>query len=258
MRLMIMLNLMIIAPQMAWAVSADELVQVAPARLEQLLVQRQPVLERLSSIDCDPVTPAVIAFGIAPDVHPAQTYGFGARYIPPSRSFLFNPKFYAALNRWHGDEPEQLASFLIAEEKLRMTIDHELGHALVHDIARRSGQLDWYNGSFMTWASDAQIGLKILSEGLGTYFERLTSDDRNPHGRSIMPSNWQDPNWSSRFDEICYESGYSVVADIVDQYGERGIVYILAHPLLIPDGDLYGAATEYTRIALEVLGTEVR
>lgn len=224
-------------------------------KLSRLLVVRQKALTASSQIQFEAAWKPNVILDIPAGIHPARTYDFGGRYEPATRTFIFNPKYMAALNRLPDELPETIQEFFQAENDLRSKIDHELGHALVHDIARRSGYTLWYDvPAYEMLIPDDQIAITMLSEGLATFFERLTTSDRSPKGYGLLPHTWQDPSWRLDKHNIIYEGGYWIVYPIVQDYGEKGIVYVLSHQLHFPNGNADDAGLAYQKQALIDLG----
>ena len=250
----LLLIVALLVPSVALAVPAEELVRIAPERMQHLLEVRRAALAAAGPISFADDNRCPVFFDVPSDVHPARHDLFGARYNPYIRSFTFNPRFYAALNRWIGDDPASIDSFFVQEPDLRVDIDHELGHQWSHDVARRTYQYDWFMPTdTKQWTADRRIGLRILMEGVATYCERLTSDAQDPIGLMWLPTAWSDPEWYWEWPKITQEGGYSLVKPILDQYGERGLIYMLSHQLPIPDGNAYDALTQYQQQALQDL-----
>ena len=248
-RLLVIVGLLFL-PNVARAVSAEEIVKIAPTRLAWMIAMRQGFLESAIGIEGDDVIMAEVQFRIPPDIHPARTYDFEARIIPGTRVYIVNPKYYAALNRWIDDEPPSILAFCQAETALCRVVDHETGHQIVYSIAQKIDAMNLYVDHD---SLEEVTGVKIILEGLGTYFERRLTNDRVPHDRDKLPSSWDDPYWSWYLEQICYEGGYWTVKPIVDTYGQRGIEYILRTPLIIENGDAYTATAAYQKTAMTAL-----
>jgi hypothetical protein len=227
------------------------------AKMERLINIRRQALESTSQMKFLAGWEPMVVFGIPSDIHPARTYDFRGRYDPAVRAFTFHPRYYAALNRLTSDDPAAVESFFTREGDLRSVIDHELGHALVHDIALRAGQARWFNSlTIKTMTADERIGLTMLAEGISAYFERLTSADRQPHGYGNLPGSWSDTDWQFNTARVINEGGYWIVFPIIERFGEQGIVYLLSHQLRLPDGRADDAGLKYQRLALIILGGE--
>lgn len=204
-------------------------------RWQMAFISQIKIIEEKHGIKFDPEWKPKLIFEIPDDIPPQLRFNFGAQYIPESQSFAVSPS-----------EEREVDLSLIA---------HELGHALVDQISRRAGNGMWPNiQSFTNLEWDERMGISIISEGIGTYFEYhgiapYPSDEL--HGFGWLPKGEGDLIWQQR--DYLYNEGRWLVAPIIEKFGERGILYLVTHPLRFKDYKLRSAAMEYQRLALEQL-----
>lgn len=136
-------------------------------------------------------------------------------------------------------------------------LDHELGHHLADTISRRVG-----NGPFPNTAEYRKFkwhelaGHKFISEGIAGFFGYCPSNYRKSVAKSVkdFPVDSDEKYWNSdRAKDLLRAGGYWLVYPIIRNYGERGIAYLVTHPLDFPDGKARKAAVEYQREALREL-----
>lgn len=165
---------------------------------------------------------------------------FPGCYDQETRSFFINP---ALLSR----DIETMQEF----------IDHELGHALADQVSYKFRNYPWPEELDMkSLDDDIRISTKILSEGVAEYFANLfyenvkTSPDWLPSGyemRYLMTRYSKDNTWP-------YDGGHFIVEPIIEQYGESGLMYIIAHKFSFENGDIRNAGILYQQTALRKLG----
>ena len=207
-------------------------------RWQRAFVLRIGVIEEKHGIKFDDQWKPTLVFEIPGDIPPQLRSKFGAQYVPESQSFMVSP----------AAEREMIPSL----------IDHELGHALADQISQRTGNGMWPDvEGFARLEWDTRVGINVISEGIGTYFEYqgnapYPKDDAE--GDAWLPEGEGDPSWRDR--DYLYNGGRWLVAPIIRKFGERGIQYLVTHPLRFKDAGLRTAAREYQRLALEQLAKE--
>lgn len=141
------------------------------------------------------------------------------------------------------------------------TLYHELGHYycdrlyehLLADLAAE----DTLNDPFRL---DKLIGLKIIQEGIGRYFENVMTGEED---------SFQDREWPATVgdffdpvaliidqnlivpDHLIYDGGFHLVKPVIDQYKKEGLLYLLYH---IPHNVL--ELPQYQQKALEDLSRQ--
>lgn len=207
-------------------------------------VERARVMEEEYGIEFDVAWKPVIAFEIPSDIPPAFRYDFSARYNFDTETITIAPK-------------------LKQQVKINI-VDHELGHALVDQLSRRIGNRMWpgpENDPNVEWDGNkrkskwvAQMGLSIICEGLGSYFEfhgKPPYSGEEELGYNWLPESYGDLRWQAT--DVQYLGGYWLIAPIVRKYGEEGIIYLIKNPFSFEDGNAQKAAFEYQRKALKKL-----
>ncbi len=205
---------------------------------EQAFVLRARVMEKKFGIKFDAEWKPKVVFGVISEetsTSPRLYSRLLAMYRQISQSFLVTPIENSEINFF--------------------TTDHELGHALVDQLSRRYGYGMWPSiEKFKSLEWDEQIGIRIVDEGLATYFgyENLLPSQRDGNnGADWLPEGINDIRWTMI--NYRYNGGHWLVAPIVDRFGERGIVYLITHPLRFKDGKVRTAGKKYQREALKQL-----
>jgi len=109
------------------------------------------------------------------------------------------------------------------------TLNHELGHYYTDKLSERLTNHDWpeYTDNMNMLEI---MSIKLISEGTATYFERSMNekedtftDEKWPKALGGFFSSWE----LIPKDEIVYSGGYHLVKPIIDQHGEKGIIYLM-------------------------------
>lgn len=149
---------------------------------------------------------------------------------------------------------------------LRSIVDHELGHAYADMVSRELGNGPWPNWNRDGYAKDPfrHIASRIISEGIGSYFERASvihkGDSVSPdmrlgpmrgvyvlrNGGYLVTPNGQD---------FIYGKGYWLVKPILDIDVRRGVEYIITHPFVITKAKFVESAEAYQAQALRALSS---
>ena len=116
-------------------------------------------------------------------------------------------------------------------EDVYNTLNHELGHYYLDRLSEKLTNNDWPEYTNMTALE--KMSVKIVSEGIATYFERKMNgnedtftDEKWPRALGGFFSSWD----LTPKNEIVYDGGYHLVKPIIDQYGEKGIQYLMFNP----------------------------
>ena len=155
-----------------------------------------------------------------------------ARILFGDSSFRGNPKFYKK-------ETAQFMSLL----------DHELGHALADQIARRAGKTMW---------PVLCCGERVISEGIAEFFECEKPEPEVKSGDDYFPAEGRVNFWDSNAGKRAIRvGGHWLVRPILEKYGGKGIEYLVTHKFDPPEnGNMREAAKEYQKKALEELGKQ--
>jgi hypothetical protein len=92
---------------------------------------------------------------------------------------------------------------------------------------------------------------ELVSEGTATYFEQTSDIDKIKCGQDrYWPININQPPGGITYNDVFYKGGYCLVEPIIRLYGEKGILYLITHPMKMRGNDLRQAASEYQIEAL--------
>lgn len=220
---------------------------------------RMEVLEKHYAISFDSGWIPVINFEI-PDSLPYSESYFEAAYNQLTQSFFINPRYENILfiaqdferDTTVDEEFTELVidpftgELLANANYFRKIIDHELGHAFIDQFSRRN----WYGSYPSTKQSqdeDGYLGLCIISEGFGMYFQ-MTSVRRMYYDWDIFPEELESFLWLSY--SVLYDGGYVLVKEILDKNLEKGIFYLIKNPFNFDENCFRSDAIEYQKKAL--------
>lgn len=177
-----------------------------------------------------------------------------AIYKPETQTVYFPIHVWSELAARHRPASGCLNADLAAtDEEVSELLDHELGHELMDQVSRRSGLGPWFTEQRFQASTDAEkLGLDILSEGTAKFFQRLDSprDDSGLSEQAFPASHEQQALYTYRM--IAFDGGYWLVRDVLSRYGERGLIWLMAHPFVAAD-DMQAAAMAYRARALQEL-----
>ena len=177
-----------------------------------------------------------------------------ARYDPEKQMFLFPMSIIAEMTIRHDKIPlSQLDPIVAADDALfNIIADHEIGHAIADVVSRRLHAGPFYTVErFNNQTKEGQWGLNIVSEGIGTYFERLLHDKNDVLSPFALPASFEQLQ-TYNFDIIAFQGGYWLVEEILDKYRERGLGWLVSHPF-IPGENMRQDAIRYRESALTAL-----
>jgi hypothetical protein len=226
--------------------------------LAEALVIRSRRLEKAAGIHFSPGwKPKVdIEWSIATE---ADERNIAARYDPGEQIFLFPMSIIAEMTVRHDKIPlSQLEPAVAAEDELFSAIaDHEIGHAIADIVSRRLHSGPFYTMErFHNQTRQGQWGLNIVSEGIGTYFERLLHDKNDVLSPFALPASYEQLQTYS-FNIIAFQGGCWLVGEILDRYGERGLGWLVSHPF-VPGENMRQDAVRYRESALAALAGPLR
>lgn len=198
-------------------------------------------------------TPRVsLEWGLSRDAN-----GFEGLYKPETQTIYFPIHIVHELNVRQKLSPGALnADTAARDNELAELLDHELGHELMDQVSRRNGLGPWFTEARFNACTQAeQFGLDILSEGTARFFQRVNfprDDSRLSEG--TFPATREEQRFYT-YDMIAYDGGYWIVRDVLHQYGERGLVWLMRHPFIATD-NMRAAAVAYRHKALEELASK--
>ena len=203
--------------------------------LECMMIDRMQSIENMHGIQFDDDWKPSVCFGYANNLTAEERDDWLAEYSSRTQSFKFSPK---------SEYKKDLA-----------LMDHELGHALMDQVSRRNGYGPWPNFECTQTMNDKEYtSVEILSEGAGSYFEFKGQEiytRANEDAINYLPTSPNDRRWKDK--GYKYKGGWWVVAPIIKEYGERGLVYLITHPVEFDYGNLRAGAKTYRAKALKEL-----
>ena len=180
--------------------------------------------------------------------------GSEGQYRAENQTIFLPIRIVYGLSARHGQTAASLSAETVAgDDELGELLDHELGHALMDQVSRRNGMGPWFTEArFEAASAEEQLGLDILSEGTAQYCQRVEFP-RDDSG--LSEATFPDKPEQQRFytySMLAYDGGYWIVRDILREYRERGLIWLMRHPF-VARGDMRAAAFAYRRRALQEL-----
>jgi|GEM_PF-2000404 len=110
---------------------------------------------------------------------------------------------------------------------VKETMWHELGHFYSHKLAQRRSQKAVENFKLIHSKNENEfLGYKTVSEGIAEYFLKKTSGKKEDYFvDELWPENIEGMN-----NLLMYFGGYHLVKEVLDFYGDDGIIYLLENP----------------------------
>ena len=222
--------------------------------MEEVFRVRMAVLERTYSVHFQPGSKPSVRFLVPRRKMDTGTYQWYSTYAGGD-SFLIHPRFRGEI-RYFGSAAEVMAKL---PDLVQMT-DHELGHLLASQIAARLNQPFLpFKDKQQTMPFEVMIGMRIVSEGIASYFGATTGHLNGHPTDEVFPEKLEKIDLVTGvvdFDDICYPGGEWLVTPVIQRYGERGVAYLVSHPF-VPLYDTFQASVHtYQRVALEELASE--
>jgi hypothetical protein len=180
--------------------------------------------------------------------------GFNGMYKAETQTIYFPIRVVYELTARHKQSWSSLNADTVAQDdELAELLDHELGHELMDQVSRRNGLGPWFTEDrFARSSAGEKLGLDILSEGTALFFQRLNSRrDESDLSPQAFPATWEEQRFYP-YRMVAYEGGYWIVRDVLNQYGERGLIWLMRHPFVARD-DMRTAAVTYRDLALREL-----
>lgn len=181
-----------------------------------------------------------------------------AEYKAETQILYFTTFSIDELNRKYKIPLRLMSPRAISEDNDFATLaDHELGHALADIVSQRAGLDTFYTiEHFNSLSFPEKFGLKVVSEGIGMYFAHVYHPMLGEAlGAMAFPGDFNDFGEISA-ELISYNGGYWLVHDVISQYGERGLVWLVSHPLLLDISNMRASATAYRSRALAELASQ--
>lgn len=222
--------------------------------LSRALILRSWALETATKIKFDKVPSAKLE---------RLDYGRGQQYAGQYRSetekIIFSVSIWYDLNVRLAKSlrlatPQEVA----ADEDFQILADHELGHALADQVSRRSDHGPWFLPEKMLELKQTEaLGLHVVAEGVGIWFAQALHPSRERYSAQNFPSNPEESRFYT-FEDIVHYGGYWLVRDILNKYGERGLVWLMSHPLTLNGDNMRLAVIACRECALTELAQSKR
>lgn len=131
--------------------------------------------------------------------------------------------------------------------------DHELGHLYMDQVSRRTRYQPWFTvKQFYDLSPEEALGLNILSEGVATFFQRV-SFPRESYLVTSQAFPKDAERWAYTYEMVTADGGLWLVRDILTKRVDQGLAWLVSHPLVASHQNLRQAAIEYRQQALAEL-----
>lgn len=211
--------------------------------------------------------PPLVRFTTPKDPQHVQI-GFTASYLSETNTILFHSlfelcdteNFFQMPDLQKPKQKQRNIEVCSKADALKEVLCHELSHYYIDLLIERQFPESWLikpkRSGQKTLSIKTQIGILIVSEGIATYFGKSLSADQNHY--------FNEERWEKKYSEqdiasnlplrelLIYNGGHFLVAPILNQFGAKGIVYLINHPLNITVPDFWTVIT-YQKQALEEL-----
>lgn len=163
--------------------------------------------------------------------------------------YKINVEFKSSLSKLN---PDDVADY----EYFQKIADHELGHALLDQVSRRSGNGPFFTKErFYSSSNDEALGLDVITEGVATWVEDKTHNSQTKASELYFPENSSQEFYT--YETIAFNGGFWLVDDILNTYGEKGLIWIASHPLVLrTNKSIRADAISYRNQALLALLSE--
>ena len=122
---------------------------------------------------------------------------------------------------------------------IKETIWHELGHFYSQKLAQNKSEKAEENLKLIRSRNiEESLGFRIIFEGIAEYFSKRTlGDETNPFTEESWPKVLNKEKFLS---DLVYRGGYHLVKEVLDFYGDDGLIYFLENPpkIINPNMDL--------------------
>jgi len=183
--------------------------------------------------------------------------GSNGSYKAETQTMYFPIRILYELTARHRQASDSLTAETAAEDtEFGELVDHELGHDLMDQVSRRNGLGPWFSEERFNKSTDEEkLGLDILSEGTAEFFQNANFPrDYSDLSAAVFPATTEEQQFYS-YKMIAYDGGYWIVRDILNRFGERGLIWLMLHPF-VASNDMRAAAVAYRERALKDLAEE--
>lgn len=115
----------------------------------------------------------------------------------------------------------------------RDTLHHELAHYYMDKLSEEIANADYPQYGENTSLAE-MLSIKLISEGTATYIERKMNGQKDTFTDHDWPKTMQGFVLHQYIpypkNEIIYDGGFHLVKPIIDQYGKKGIKYLMFNP----------------------------
>jgi hypothetical protein len=173
------------------------------------------------------------------------------QYVAETREILFKVHVWTEINVRHKTQLHLMDPAVLANDEVFGELaDHELGHALCDDVNRKiNGKPYFLVQYFNSLSHDYRMGLNIISEGVGRYFQVLRHPSDAKISKFYLPGTLQEGHLYD-YDTITLLGGSYVVSDVLSRYGQLGLEYLVSHEFDADSKNMRGAAVSYRDKAL--------
>ncbi len=182
------------------------------------------------------------------------TGGIDGLYVAETQTICIATRIMYELNaRFRMPLHLLTADTLARDPQFGRLADHELGHALSDLVSRRIRKKPFFTVvQFEALSPEEQLGLNIVAEGVGTFFERTYYPTNDQLSEIAFPSTLEEQRFYS-YEIVAFEGGYWLVKDVLEQYGELGLKWLINNPFVASGTDMRAAAVSYRLRALQEL-----
>ncbi len=169
-----------------------------------------------------------------PAERPKIEYIFPREYLSLGASGIYNDKnntMYlpsGLLTKPEWDWGDLAATFFTfnSTADAKRVVDHELAHFYCDTIKEKVLGKNYHLLETSYFIYEERIASQLINEGIAKYFEnRMNGEDKKP----LRFEEW--PTELNGFsNHVIYNGGYAVVKPVIDQYGEKGIQFLLFNP----------------------------
>lgn len=118
-----------------------------------------------------------------------------------------------------------IATFNSTEDGKRV-VDHELAHFYCDKIKEQVfGDKHSISDFHYLLSKEERVSQRLINEGIARYVENRMNGEEDPFPFEEWPTEIK-----SFSNEVIYDGGCALVKPVIDQYGEKGIVFLLFNP----------------------------
>lgn len=109
---------------------------------------------------------------------------------------------------------------------VKRALDHELAHFYCDKVREKALGKNYPTLQIFILFPEERIAYKLINEGIARYFENsLNGEYKRPYPFEKWPTQLEEFS-----NDVFYQGGYALVKPVIDQYGEKGIQFLLFNP----------------------------